>query len=39
MRKGVVLIDGFLFAVPYLYEPYILIIGELNPIKIEMNDK
>lgn len=37
--EGVVLTDGFLFAVPYLYEPYILITGELNPIKIEMNDK
>lgn len=37
--EGVVLSDGFLFAVPYLYEPYILITGELKPIKIEMNEK
>ena len=37
--EGVVLPDGFLFAVPYLYEPYILITGELNPIKIEMNEE
>lgn len=38
-REAQALTDGFLFAVPYLYEPYILITGELNPIKIEMNDK
>lgn len=37
--EGVVLPDGFLLAVSYLYEPYILITGELKPIKIEMNDK
>lgn len=35
--EGVVLHDGFLFAVPYLYEPYILIAGELRPMKIKMN--
>ena len=35
--EGVVLPDGFLFAVPYLYEPYILITGELKPVKIKMN--
>ena len=35
--EGVVLPDGFLFAVPYLYEPYILITGEIKPVKIKMN--
>jgi len=35
--EGVVLPDGFLFAVPYLYVPYILATGELKPIKIKMN--
>lgn len=35
--EGVVLPDGFLFAVPYLYVPYILTTGELKPIKIKMN--
>lgn len=37
--EGVVLPNGFLFAVPYLYEPYILIADELNPIKIEIDDE
>ena len=37
--EGVVLHDGFLFAVPYLYEPYILITGELRPVKIKMNNE
>lgn len=37
--EGVVLPDGFLLAVPYLDEPYILITSELKPIRIEMNDK
>ena len=35
--EGVVLSDGFLFAVPYLYVPYILITEELKPVKIKMN--
>lgn len=35
--EGVVLPDGFLFVVPYLYEPYILITEGLKPIKIKMN--
>ena len=35
--EGVVLLDGFLFAVPYLYVPYILITDKLKPIKIKMN--
>ena len=32
--EGAVLPDGFLFAVPYLYNPYILVTEELKPVKI-----
>ena len=37
--EGVVLPNGFLFAVPYLYEPYLLITGEMKTVKIKMNNK
>lgn len=37
--EGVVLPDGFLFAVPYLYTPYILVTEEFKPIKIKMNNE
>ena len=37
--EGVVLPDGFLFAAPYLYEPYILITGEFRPTKIKMDEE
>lgn len=34
--EGVKLTDGFIFAVPYLYEPYILITGENKALKLNM---
>ena len=37
-HEGVVLEEGFLFAVPYLYEPYIMLTGVQLPQRIKMNN-